>query len=60
MEDALAALASAPADVVLADIGLPGMSGIEGVKRLEAIQPDTQVLMLTVFAAATTDAIIPF
>ncbi len=53
MEDALAAFGSAPVDVVLADIGLPGMSGIEGVRRLKAIQPDAQVLMLTVFADNT-------
>ena len=53
MEEALAAFGSAPVDVVLADIGLPGMSGIEGVKRLKAIQPEAQVLMLTVFADNT-------
>jgi DNA-binding NarL/FixJ family response regulator len=53
MEEALAAFGAAPVDVVLADIGLPGMSGIEGVKRLKAIQPDAQVLMLTVFADNT-------
>jgi DNA-binding NarL/FixJ family response regulator len=35
--------------VVLMDIGLPGMSGIEGVLRLKARFPDTEVLMLTVF-----------
>jgi DNA-binding NarL/FixJ family response regulator len=36
-------------DVVLMDIGLPGMSGIEGVQRVKAQRPDTEVLMLTVF-----------
>lgn len=35
--------------VVLMDIGLPGMSGIEGVQRVKAQRPDTEVLMLTVF-----------
>ncbi len=48
MEEALAGLGRAPVDVVLADIGLPGMSGIEGVRRLRALRPETQVLMLTV------------
>src|SRR5688572_10424189 len=48
MEDALAALATAPADIVLLDIGLPGMSGIEGVRRLDRRGGATQVLMLTV------------
>jgi len=36
-------------DVVLMDIGLPGMSGIEGLQRLKEHQPSTEVLMLTVF-----------
>jgi len=36
-------------DVVLMDIGLPGMSGIEGVQRLKTQRPSTEVLMLTVF-----------
>jgi DNA-binding NarL/FixJ family response regulator len=49
MEEALPALDGQPADVVLADIGLPGMSGIEGVRRLKTASPDTQVLMLTVY-----------
>ncbi len=49
MEPALEALASETVDVLLADIGLPGMSGIEGVRRLKAIWPDMQVLMLTVY-----------
>lgn len=36
-------------DVVLMDIGLPGMSGIEGVQQLKVLRPETEVLMLTVF-----------
>ena len=35
--------------VVLMDVGLPGMSGIEGVKKLKARLPEVEVLMLTVF-----------
>jgi DNA-binding NarL/FixJ family response regulator len=35
--------------VVLMDIGLPGMSGIEGVQKLKARLPEVEVLMLTVF-----------
>lgn len=50
MEDALPALERLSPDVVLADIKLPGMSGIEGVRRLKAFKPDMQILMLTVFA----------
>jgi DNA-binding NarL/FixJ family response regulator len=35
--------------VVLMDINLPGLSGIEGVRRLKPLLPGTQYLMLTVY-----------
>lgn len=50
MEEALPRLQAEPPDILLADIGLPGMSGIEGVRRLKARHPQLQILMLTVFA----------
>jgi DNA-binding NarL/FixJ family response regulator len=50
MEEALAKLEWEPPDVVLVDIGLPGMSGIEGVRRLKARWPTLLILMLTVYA----------
>ena len=50
MEEALPALDAKPADLLLADIGLPGMSGIEGVRRLKAQHPSMQILMITVYA----------
>lgn len=34
-------------EVVLMDIGLPGLSGIEGVKRLREVSPASDVFMLT-------------
>lgn len=49
MEDALRDVERARPDVMLCDIGLPGMSGIEGVRRLRAKLPALQVLMLTVY-----------
>ena len=49
-EEALAALRSTPApDVVLLDIGLPGMNGIEGIPHLKALAPGTHIIILTVF-----------
>ena len=36
-------------DVVLADIGLPGMNGIEGVRLIKERHPSLTVLMLTVY-----------
>ncbi len=49
-EDALSALASeARPDVILLDVGLPGMSGIEGIARLKELSPETHAIILTVF-----------
>lgn len=49
MEDALAAIGGELPDVVLVDIGLPGMSGIEGIGVLKKRFPALQILMLTVY-----------
>jgi DNA-binding NarL/FixJ family response regulator len=49
MEEAIDGLGRASAQVLLADIGLPGMSGIDGVRRLKTTHPELQILMLTVY-----------
>jgi len=36
-------------DVLLMDIGLPGMSGIDGMKLIKADYPDIDIIMLTVY-----------
>ena len=36
-------------EIILLDLRLPGMSGIEGVRRFRSISPATQIIMLTVF-----------
>jgi DNA-binding NarL/FixJ family response regulator len=48
-ENALAELPVVEPDVVLMDINLPGLSGVECVGRLKELLPDTQVVMLTVY-----------
>ena len=48
-EAALQALPAEKPDVVLMDINLPGMDGIECVRRLKAALPGTVVVMLTVY-----------
>jgi DNA-binding NarL/FixJ family response regulator len=48
-EEALEHLPQDKPDVVLMDINLGGMDGIECVRRLKTAMPEAQVLMLTVF-----------
>ena len=48
-EDALAQVPRVKADVVLMDIGLPGLSGIECAQALKGSAPQTQIVMHTVY-----------
>lgn len=49
-EDALNLLQTgAMVDVMLLDVELSGMNGIDGLKKIKAISPVTRVIMLTVF-----------
>lgn len=48
MEEALRQISYETPDVVLSDIGLPGMSGIEGVRILRERYPQMLLLMLTI------------
>jgi len=48
-EEALKELSSVAPDVVLMDINLPGLNGVECVRQLKPLLPQTQVLMLTVY-----------
>lgn len=49
MEEALANIPSNTPDVLLSDIGLPGMNGIEGMKILKESYPNLLTIMLTVY-----------
>lgn len=48
-EDALNGLPNDRPNVVLMDINLPGMNGVECVRQLKQLLPDTQAIMLTVY-----------
>ena len=48
-ESFLLKLSTLDADVVLMDIALPGISGIEGIKESKKIKPDIDILMLTIY-----------
>ncbi len=48
-EAALEALPGEKPQVVLMDINLPGMSGVDCVRKLKALLPETQVMMLTAY-----------
>jgi DNA-binding NarL/FixJ family response regulator len=49
MEDALTRLESAKPDVVLTDIGLPGMSGIDVIRIIHERYPELPIIALTVY-----------
>jgi DNA-binding NarL/FixJ family response regulator len=48
-EAALQAIPQAKPDVVLMDLNLPGMNGVECVRKLKQILPLLQIVMLTVY-----------
>src|SRR5881628_2244071 len=48
VEEAIPRIGSSMPDVVLIDIGLPGMNGIEGIRFLKERHPDVLFLTLTV------------
>ena len=48
-EALLRAAAGDSAHVILMDIGLPGMSGLDGITEFKSVSPATQIIMLTAF-----------
>lgn len=53
-EDALEQLAVAPADLVLTDLRMPGLGGMEFLQRLKATWPDTEVVVMTAYGSIDT------
>lgn len=53
-EDGLKAMASEPADLVLMDIGLPGMDGVSATREIKKEFPQALVIIVTVFEQSET------
>ncbi|HMJ07707.1 MAG TPA: response regulator transcription factor, partial [Pyrinomonadaceae bacterium] len=49
METALARIENERPDAILTDLGLPGMSGTEGISRLRIVFPDVPIIALTIY-----------
>ncbi len=43
-----------PYDVILVDLKMPGISGMEFLRRVKAVRPDTEVVIMTGFAQIST------
>jgi len=48
-ETAIDAVESNPPDLVLLDVGLPGMSGVDALQKIKNLNPDIRVIMITYF-----------
>ena len=53
-ESALTALEKEPPDLVLLDVGLPGMDGIEALNRIKELHPDVLIIMITAYEDVET------
>ena len=53
-EEALEHLEAVPSDLVLTDLKMPGMGGMEFLRRLKRQWPDTEVLVMTAFGSIET------
>ncbi|MCP4690261.1 MAG: response regulator, partial [Desulfobacterales bacterium] len=53
-ETAIAAMRDDPPDLVLLDIGLPGMNGVDALARIKEQHPDALVIMITAYEDVDT------
>lgn len=49
MEEAIAGIRHRHPDIILSDIGLPGMDGIEGIRQIKETNPEMTILILSVY-----------
>ena len=52
--EALPALDRAEFDVIVTDLRMPGIDGLEGLKRFQAKVPEIPVIIMTAFATVET------
>ncbi|RLC31953.1 MAG: sigma-54-dependent Fis family transcriptional regulator [Deltaproteobacteria bacterium] len=53
-EEAISIIREKNFEVVLMDLKMPGMDGLETMKRLKEIKPDTEIIMMTAYATVDT------
>ena len=53
-ESAMDSMSDTPPDMVLLDVGLPGMSGIQALKKIKRHHPDVIAIMITAFGDVST------
>ncbi len=53
-EDAISKAKEIGFDVVLLDLKMPGMNGLETMKRLKEVSPETEIVMMTAYATVDT------
>ena len=53
-ENAIAMVQESQYDVILLDLKMPGIDGLETMRRIKEISPDSEVLMMTAYASVDT------
>jgi two-component system response regulator AtoC len=54
VEEGLAQLEEAPAELIITDLRMPGIGGMEFLRRLKSTWPDTEVVVMTAYGSIDT------